>query len=59
MSGKIFINCRREGTSDTAGRLYDRIAQAFVPKNLFVDCVGVDLKARLNNQCHRAKRFSQ
>ena len=29
MPGKIFINYRREGTTDTAGRLHDRIAQAF------------------------------
>ena len=48
MPGKIFINYRREGTADTAGRLSDRLAQAFGQKNLFVDCVGVDLNARLN-----------
>jgi tetratricopeptide (TPR) repeat protein len=57
MPGKIFINYRREGTTDTAGRIYDRIAQAFGHKNLFVDCVGVDLKARLNNQVAMCQAF--
>jgi len=59
MRGKIFINYRREGTTETAGRLYDRIAQAFGHENLFVDFVGIDLKARLSNviRCRCAKRF--
>ena len=57
MPGKIFINYRREGTADTAGRLYERIAQAFGHKNLFVDCVGVDLNARLNNQVAKCQVF--
>ena len=43
MRGKIFINYRREGTAETAGRLYDRVAQAFGHKNLFVDLAGADL----------------
>jgi hypothetical protein len=38
MPGKISINYHREGTTDTSGRLYERIAQAFGQKNLFVDC---------------------
>ena len=57
MPGKIFINYRREGTADTAGRLYDRIAQAFGHQNLFVDFVGVDLNARLNNQVAKCQVF--
>ena len=50
MRGKIFINYRREGTAESAGRLYDRLAQAFGRKNLFVDFVGVDLRERVKNQ---------
>ena len=57
MRGKIFINYRREGTAETAGRLYDRIAQAFGHKNLFVDLVGVDLKERLKNQVPMCQAF--
>src|SRR6516164_1826852 len=57
MRGKIFINYRREGTIETAGRLYDRIAQAFGHENLFVDFLGVDLKARLNNQVPMCQAF--
>src|SRR5262249_8671952 len=50
MTSKIFINYRREDSVGTAGRLHDRLAEAFGRKNLFVDVVGVDLRARLNNQ---------
>src|SRR6516162_6637253 len=57
MRGKIFINYRREGTIETAGRLYDRIAQTFGHENLFVDFLGVDLKARLNNQVPMCQAF--
>src|SRR5262249_13600801 len=57
MRGKIFINYRREGTTETAGRLYDRMAQAFGHENLFVDFLGVDLKARLNNQVPMCQAF--
>src|SRR6516162_4751310 len=57
MRGKIFINYRREGTIETAGRLYDRIAQAFGHENLFVDILGVDLKALLNNQVPMCQAF--
>jgi TIR domain len=57
MRGKIFINYRREGTTETAGRLYDQMAQAFGHKNLFVDFVGVDLKARLKNQVPMCRAF--
>src|SRR5262252_9514326 len=57
MRSKIFINYRRGGTAETAGRLYDRIAQAFGHKNLFVDFVGVDLKARLKDQVPVCQAF--
>ena len=57
MRGKIFINYRREATAETAGRLYDRMAQAFGHENLFVDFVGADLKARLNNQLPMCQAF--
>src|SRR5437764_4459186 len=57
MLGKIFINYRREGTADTAGRLCERLAQAFGHENLFVDFVGVDLNARLNNQVAKCQVF--
>ena len=57
MLGKIFINYRREDSTGTAGRVHDRIAQAFGQKNLFVDVVGVDLKGRLNNQVAACQAF--
>src|SRR6516164_5177340 len=57
MRGKIFINYRREGTIETAGQLYDRMANAFGHENLFVDFLGVDLKARLNNQVPICQAF--
>jgi hypothetical protein len=38
MLGKIFINYRPEDSIGTAGRLQDRIAQAFGQKNLFHGC---------------------
>ena len=57
MRNKIFINYRREGTTETAGRLYDRLAQVFGHENLFVDFLGADLKARLNNQLPMCQAF--
>ena len=57
MAGKIFINYRREDSVGTAGRLHDRLAQVFGPNNLFVDVVGDDLKARLNNQVAACQAF--
>ena len=50
MTGKIFINYRREDSTGTAARLHDRLAQEFGRENLFEDVVGVDLKARLSDQ---------
>src|SRR6516162_7009576 len=57
MRNKIFINYRREGTTETAGRLYDQMAQAFGHENLFVDFLGADLKARLTNQVPMCQAF--
>src|SRR6516225_9975264 len=57
MRNKIFINYRREGTTETAGRLYERMAQAFGHEDLFVDFLGADLKARLNNHLPMCQAF--
>ena len=57
MSRKIFINYRREDSIGTAGRLHDRLAQVFAPNDLFVDVVGADLKARVNNQVAACRVF--
>jgi hypothetical protein len=50
----IFVNYRREDSMGMAGRLYDRLAQAFGQKNLFMDVdhipPGVDFADHLNNQ---------
>jgi TIR domain/PDZ domain len=50
----IFINYRREDSSSTAGRLYDRLTYAFGRKNIFMDVdhipPGVDFVAHLNSQ---------
>jgi len=43
MLGKIFINYRPEDSIGTAGRLQDRIAQAFGQKNLFHGCRRVSI----------------
>src|SRR5262249_50256363 len=54
MAGTIFINYRREDSLGTAGRLRDRLAQAFGQNNLFMDVdsipAGVDFLAYLNKQ---------
>jgi tetratricopeptide (TPR) repeat protein len=54
MTGKIFINYRRDDSIGTAGRLHDRLAQTFGRKNLFMDIdhipAGVDFEAHLNSQ---------
>jgi tetratricopeptide (TPR) repeat protein len=53
MAGTIFINYRRDDSMATAGRLHDRLAQAFGRENLFVDFghtpAGVDFELHLNN----------
>jgi tetratricopeptide (TPR) repeat protein len=54
MAGKIFINYRREDSSGTAGRLHDRLAQAFGRNNLFMDVdhtpAGIDFVDYLHKQ---------
>jgi tetratricopeptide (TPR) repeat protein len=54
MTGKIFINYRRDDSIGTAGRLHDRLAQTFGRKNLFMDVdnipAGVDFVNHLNTQ---------
>jgi hypothetical protein len=51
---KIFINYRRDDCIATAGRLHDRLAQAFGSRNIFMDVdhipAGVDFKAHLDAQ---------
>ena len=37
MQGKIFINYRRGDEPGFAGRLFDRLEQAFKPEQLFMD----------------------
>jgi formylglycine-generating enzyme required for sulfatase activity len=54
MAGKIFINYRRDDAMSTAGRLHDRLAQAFGRKSLFMDVdhipAGVDFVDYLPSQ---------
>jgi hypothetical protein len=54
ITGKIFINYRRDDSIGTAGRLHDRLAQTFGRKNLFMDVdnipAGVDFVNQLNSQ---------
>jgi hypothetical protein len=61
MSDKLFINYRREDSIDTAGRLRDRLAEAFGEENLFMDVdnvpPGVDFVADLNSQVAACRVF--
>jgi formylglycine-generating enzyme required for sulfatase activity len=54
MAGKIFINYRRANALAGAGRLQDRLAEAFGKKNLFMDVdhipAGVDFVTYLSQQ---------
>jgi hypothetical protein len=54
MGGTIFINYRRGDSPGTAGRLRDRLADAFGPDSLFMDVdnipVGVDFVGHLSVQ---------
>jgi hypothetical protein len=54
MAGKIFINYRRDDSAGTAGRLRDRLADAFGPTNLFMDVdnipAGIDFVTHLSTQ---------
>src|SRR6516165_4969742 len=42
MSGKIFINYRRDDSSASAGRLYDRLAARFPKDQIFIDVDNLD-----------------
>jgi adenylate cyclase len=61
MSDKIFINYRREDSIGTAGRLRDRLAEAFGEESLFMDVdnipAGDDFAADLNNQVTACRVF--
>ena len=61
MADKIFINYRREDSIGTAGRLHDRLAEAFGQKNFFMDVdsipAGVDFLADLNSQVAACRVF--
>jgi hypothetical protein len=61
MADKIFINYRREDSIGTAGRLRDRLAEAFGEENLFMDVdnipAGVDFAADLNSQVAACRVF--
>jgi hypothetical protein len=54
ITGKIFINYRRDDSSATAGRLHDRLTQTFGRESLFMDVdhipAGVDFVNHLNAQ---------
>jgi hypothetical protein len=54
MAGKIFVNYRREDSIALAGRLHDRLIEAFGRDNLFMDVdnipVGINFDEYLNNQ---------
>jgi hypothetical protein len=54
MAGKIFINYRREDSIAIAGRLHDRLAEAFGRDNLFMDVdnipVGINFEEYLKSQ---------
>src|SRR5215467_8469963 len=54
MAAKIFINYRRDDSIAIAGRLHDRLAEAFGRDNLFMDVdnipVGINFEDYLNNQ---------
>jgi tetratricopeptide (TPR) repeat protein len=59
MASTIFINYRRDDSTSFAGRLHDRLAQAFGHKNIFMDVdhisAGVDFVAHLNRQVSACK----
>jgi invasion protein IalB len=61
MAGRIFINYRRDDSIGTAGRLHDRLVQAFGRKNLFMDIdtipAGVDFVEHLNTQVAKCDVF--
>ena len=58
---RIFVNYRRDDSRGMAGRLHDRLAQAFGRKNIFMDVdntpPGVDFVSYLNNQVAACEVF--
>lgn len=54
MTGKIFINYRRDDSIAVAGRLHDRLAETFGRDNLFMDVdnipIGINFEEYLNKQ---------
>lgn len=42
MSGKVFVNYRRDDASHLAGRLYDRLAARFPKNQIFIDVDNLD-----------------
>src|SRR5262249_35862761 len=54
MASKIFINYRREDSIAIAGRLHDRLAEAFGRDNLFMDIdnipIGINFDEYLKNE---------
>jgi TIR domain len=42
MSGKVFVNYRRDDSSASAGRLYDRLAARFPKNQIFIDVDNLD-----------------
>jgi hypothetical protein len=61
MTGRIFINYRRDDSPGTAGRVRDRLADEFGPNNLFMDIdnipAGVDFAGYLNSQVAMCDAF--
>src|SRR5262245_42751061 len=61
MADKIFVNYRREDVIGTAGRLRDRLADAFGDKNVFMDVdniePGADFVEELNSQLAECRVF--
>src|SRR5882672_923660 len=57
----IFVNYRRDDSRAIAGRLHDRLAQAFGRKNVFMDVdnipPGVDFVSHLNNHVATCEVF--
>jgi hypothetical protein len=61
MAHTIFINYRREDSIGIAGRLHDRLTQAFGRKNIFMDVdhipAGIDFAAHLNSEVTACNLF--
>jgi hypothetical protein len=61
-TGRVFINYRRDDSIGTAGRLHDRLAQAFGRDHVFMDVdhipAGVDSSITYISRFPPAKSFS-